>query len=109
MSEFERFVSIEYTRNGDGWHLVKTVVQPPEFATMIGEEALREPSVGKSEFPPQYTHIRELVLALTKHKLDGGFIHEDPGENHYCATIELKKQQEKPGHKRETPGEDLAP
>jgi len=101
MFQQDKVIGFEYVRNGKTWHLSNTITDP-EVVRIIGKKAFRAPPVVKSTFPPQYDHLRRLVLVLAKRRLDGGSIHEEQSGRHYRVTITVKERQKKPGHHKDT-------
>lgn len=89
-----RVIGFEYKLRGERWRLCCSE-SDREVAQVIGKEVLRHPRTIPLPKSPQQ-HAGTIILALARHKLDGGFVHEELSEDRYRATIVVDVRREKP-------------
>lgn len=89
-------VGFEYVLKWGRWWRVRAMADR-EVAKTIGRAVLRCPWVIKPPASPSHL-VPPLFLALAKHKLDGGFIHEELSHDRYRVTIVVDARREKPKH-----------
>jgi hypothetical protein len=87
-------VRFEYAISCGRWR-AENVDIDREVAALLGAVILNYPRTIPLPASPQH-FIARVVLALAEHKLDGGYVHEEFGEDHYCATIVVDKRRDKP-------------
>jgi hypothetical protein len=94
MLKERRSLQFEYVLSGDCWRMVGSEIDW-EVAKLLGSILLACPHVIKSPSSPQQV-MGQLVSALARHRLDGGFIHEELTEDRYRITIVVDARRDKP-------------